>query len=58
MIKISEKFPIYAPHLDELFYKKTLDKIISISKDIKHHYLVFSIYLSRTGMMGKPAVIL
>ena len=36
IIKISEKFPTHAPHLDELYHNKTLDKIISISKDVKH----------------------
>ena len=35
IIKISEKFTTYVPHLDELYNKKTLDKIISISKDVK-----------------------
>ena len=33
-IKISEKFTTYVPHLDELYNKKTLCKIIS--KDVKH----------------------
>ena len=36
IIKISEKFTTHVPHLDELYIKKTLDKIISISKDVKH----------------------
>ena len=35
IIKISEKFTTHVPHLDELHNKKTLDKIISISKDVK-----------------------
>ena len=35
-IKISEKFTIYVHYLDELYNKKTLDKIISISRDVKH----------------------
>ena len=35
--KILEKFTTHVPHLDELYNKKkTLDKIISISKDVKH----------------------
>ena len=34
--KISEIFTTHVPHLDELYNKKTLDKIISISKDVKH----------------------
>ena len=41
-IKISEKFTTLVPHLDELYNKKTLDKITSISKDVKHplyHFL-------------------
>ena len=36
IILISEKFTTYVPHLDKLHDKKTLDKIISTSKDIKH----------------------
>ena len=36
IIKISEKFTTYVPHLDELYLKETLDKTISISKDVKH----------------------
>ena len=36
IIKISEKFTTHVPHLDELYNKKTLDKTISISKDVKH----------------------
>ena len=36
IIKISEKFTTHVPHLDELYKKKTLDKILSISKDVKH----------------------
>ena len=36
IIKISEKFTTHVPHLDELYNKKTLDQIISISKDVKH----------------------
>ena len=36
IIKISEEFTTHVPHLDELHNKKTLDKIISISKDVKH----------------------
>ena len=36
IIKISEKFTTYVLHLDEMHNKKTLDKIISISKDVKH----------------------
>ena len=31
IFKISEKFATHAPHLDELCYKRTLDKVISIS---------------------------
>ena len=33
---ISEKFTAHVPHMDELYHKKTLDKIPSISKDVKH----------------------
>ena len=36
IIKISEKFTNHVPYLDELYNKKTLDKIISISKNVKH----------------------
>ena len=36
IIKISAKFITHVPHLDKLYNKKTLDKIISISKDVKH----------------------
>ena len=36
IIKISEKFTTHVPHLDELYNKNTLDKIISISKDVRH----------------------
>ena len=36
IIKISEKCTTHVPHLDELNNKKALDKIISISKDVKH----------------------
>ena len=35
-IKISEQFTTHVTHLDKLYNKKTLDKIISISKDVKH----------------------
>ena len=35
-IKISEKFTTHVPHVEELYKKKTLGKIISISKDVKH----------------------
>ena len=35
IIKISEKCTTHSSHLDELNYKKTLDKIISIPKDVK-----------------------
>ena len=41
IIKISEKFTTYAHHLDKLYYKKTLDKIIPISKDVKHSLSCF-----------------
>ena len=30
------KFTTHAHHLDKLYYKKILDKIIPISKDVKH----------------------
>ena len=36
IIKVSEKFTTHVPLLDELYNKKTLGKIISISKDVKH----------------------
>ena len=36
IIKISQKFTTHAAHLDKQYYEKTLDKIISISKDVKH----------------------
>ena len=36
IIKISEKFTTHVPHLDELYNKKTLNKIIYISKDVRH----------------------
>ena len=36
IIKISEKLTTHVPHLDEFYNKETLDKIISISKDVKH----------------------
>ena len=36
MIKISEKFNTHVLNLDELYNKKILDKIMSISKDVKH----------------------
>ena len=36
IIKISEKFTTHVPHLNELCNKKTFDKKISISKDVKH----------------------
>ena len=36
MIKISEKFTTHVPYLGELHNNKTLDKIISISKEVKH----------------------
>ena len=38
IIKISEKFATHVPHVDELYNKKTLNKIIglSISKDVRH----------------------
>ena len=32
IIEIAEKFTTHASHLDELFYEKTLDKILSISE--------------------------
>ena len=49
IIKISEKFTTHVPHLDELYNKKTLDKIISISKAVKHPLYR---YLSLTVLMG------
>ena len=36
IIKISEKFTTHVPHLDELYNKKTLNKIICIPKDVRH----------------------
>ena len=36
IIKISKQFTTHVPHLDELYNKKTRDKIISISKNVKH----------------------
>ena len=42
IIKISEKFATHIPHLDELYNKKTLDKIIFISKDLEHLLYRFS----------------
>ena len=36
IIKISEKFTTHVSRLDELYNKKTLYKIIPISKDVKH----------------------
>ena len=54
IIKISEKFTTHVPHLDELYNKKALDKIISISKDVKKNIrcIVFLINLSLTVLMG------
>ena len=46
IVKISEKFTNCAPHLDELYNKKTLNKIISLSKDVKHPLSLFSISLN------------
>ena len=51
IIKISEKFTTHVPHLGELYNKKTLDKIISIPKDVKHALCGFSINLSLTILM-------
>ena len=42
IIKISKKFTTHAPHRDELYHKKTLDKIMSISKDYKTSAVSFS----------------
>ena len=36
IIKISGKFTIHVPHLNEMNNKKSLDKIISVSKYVKH----------------------
>ena len=36
IIKISEKFTTHVLYVDELYNKKTLNKIISISKDVRH----------------------
>ena len=52
IIKISEKFTIHVSYLHELFCIKTLDKIISISKDVKHPLYRFLINLSLTVLMG------
>ena len=52
IIKISEKFTTHAPHLDELYNKNTVDKIISISKDVRHPLYRFLINLSLTVLMG------
>ena len=41
IIKISEKFTIHVPHGEEQYNKKTLDKIVSISKDVKHPLYCF-----------------
>ena len=35
-IKISEQLTTHVPHLNKLYHKKALDKIISTSKDVKH----------------------
>ena len=42
--EISEKLTTDVSHLDEKYNKKTLDKIISISKDVKHplHHFVIN----------------
>ena len=48
IIKISEKFTTHVPHLDELYNKKTLDKIISISRDVKHPLYRF-LYKSKSN---------
>ena len=52
IIKISEKFTTHVPHLDELCCKKTLDKLISISRDVKHplpHFLNKSMFDNLDG---------
>ena len=36
ILKISEKFTTHVPHLDELNNEKTVYKIISISKYVRH----------------------
>ena len=41
IIKISEKFTTNVPHLDELYHKKTLDKI-HLKKSVKKSAISFS----------------
>ena len=50
IIKISEKFATHVPHVDELYNKKTLNKIIdlSISKDVRHPLYRFFLNKSKS----------
>ena len=58
IVKISEKFTTCAPHLDELYNKKTLNKIIPLSKDVKHPLSLFFFNKSKSKRVLMGTVLL